>query len=110
MTAKLYVARGKQLAARMLGNEMMIMSASTSTLFTLNEIAAVIWQAADGVTPLHEIVTNQICEQYDVPPDIAMQDAENVVQQLASLGVLVLSENPMIQSNAAPRSLDEHPA
>lgn len=96
MSGERYVARGKQLAARMLGDEMMIMSASTSTLFTLNDVAAVIWEAADGVTPLHEIVTNQICKQYDVSPDVAMRDAESVVQQLASHGVLELSERPMV--------------
>ena len=48
MNGKRYVARGRRLAARMLGDEMMIMSASTSTVFSLNEVAAVIWQAADG--------------------------------------------------------------
>ena len=47
-----YVARTKEVAARMLGGEMMIMSARDSTLFSLNEVASVIWKAADGVTPL----------------------------------------------------------
>ena len=51
MNGSRYVVRGTQLAARMLGDEMMFMSASTSTLFTLNEVAAFIWQAADGATP-----------------------------------------------------------
>jgi hypothetical protein len=98
MNGSRYVVRGTQLAARMLGDEMMIMSASTSTLFTLNEVAAVIWQAADGATPLHEIVMNQICNQFDVPLEVAMRDAENVVEQLASLGVLVLSDTPIVPS------------
>lgn len=102
MSANRYVARGNQLAARMLGDEMMIMSASTSTLFTLNEVAAAIWEAADGATPLREIVTNQICKQYDVPVDIAMRDAENLVEQLASHGVLVLSEKPIVSSVSSP--------
>ena len=48
----LYVARNPRVAARMLGGEMMIMSARDSTLFTLNETASVLWQAADGATPL----------------------------------------------------------
>ena len=53
---KRYVSRSSQIAARMLGGEMMIMSITDSTLFNLNEVAAAIWQAADGVTPLQEIV------------------------------------------------------
>ncbi len=34
----------------------MIMSTVDSTFFTLNPVATVIWQAADGRTPLSEIV------------------------------------------------------
>ena len=56
--AETYVARSSAIAARMLGGEMMIMSAVNSTFFTLNEVATVIWQAADGRTPLSEIVRN----------------------------------------------------
>ena len=99
------MARGTQLAARMLGDEMMLMSANTSTLFTLNKVAAVIWEAADGATPLDEIVTNQICNQFDVPLEVAMRDAENLVGQLASHGVLVLSDTPIVQSGTSPKEV-----
>ena len=47
-----YIARSPAIASRMLGGEMMIMSAVDSTFFTLNPVATVIWQAADGHTPL----------------------------------------------------------
>ena len=47
------------IAARVLGNETMVMSATDSTLFTLDEVATVIWESADGVTPLEEIVKKQ---------------------------------------------------
>ena len=36
-----YVARSSEIAARRLGNEMMIMSGRDSTLFSLNEVATV---------------------------------------------------------------------
>ena len=64
-----YIARSKQVAARMLGGEMMIMSAPDSTLFSLNETASAIWQAADGATPLGEIVERAVCAEFDVAPD-----------------------------------------
>ena len=54
-----YVARSTAIAARALGEETMVMSATNSTLFTLDEVASVIWEAADGVTPLKEIVREQ---------------------------------------------------
>ena len=65
MTEK-YIARSTAIAARMLGGEMMIMSAVDSTFFTLNQVATAIWQAADGRTPLAEIVARIVCEEFDV--------------------------------------------
>jgi hypothetical protein len=90
-----YVARSTSIAARALGDEMMIMSATTSTLFTLNEVASVIWQAADGVTPLDQIVTTKVCTQFDIAPDLALKDAEALVEDLASHGILLLSDQPL---------------
>src|SRR5713226_803214 len=97
MSEKRYVSRSTAIAARVLGDEMMIMSATNSTLFTLNEMAMVIWQGADGATPLDEIVTDKICTQYDVTPEVAMKDAEGLVEELAEHGLLLLSDQPIGQ-------------
>ena len=75
-----YVARSTAIAARALGDETMVMSATNSTLFTLDG-ASVIWEAADGVTPLDEIVANKICAQYDIAPEVALKDAEALVEE-----------------------------
>src|SRR5580704_2722265 len=101
MNRKRYVARGSQVAARMLGDEMMVMSASTSTLFTLNDVGAAVWEGADGITPLDEIVANRICSVYEVSPEVALRDAENLVEQLASHGILVLSDEPIAPLGAS---------
>lgn len=103
MNDKRYVSRSTAIAARVLGDEMMVMSATTSTLFTLDEVATVIWEAADGATPLDEIVTNKVCTQFDITPEIALKDAEVLVEQLAEHGLLLLSDQPIVQSAAAPK-------
>ena len=90
-----YVARSTAVAARALGDETMVMSATNSTLFTLNEIASVIWAAADGVTPLDQIVANRICTQYDIAPELALKDAETLVEDLAAHGILLVSDRPV---------------
>jgi coenzyme PQQ synthesis protein D (PqqD) len=95
MTSKRYI-RSPQVAARRLGDEIIIMSAPNSTLFTLNEIAALIWEAADGSRALHEIVESEICPAYDVPPDLALQDAESLAEELAALGILLPCEEPVL--------------
>jgi hypothetical protein len=100
-----YIARSTQIAARMLGGEMMIMSAVDSTFFTLNEVGTAIWQAADGHTPLSEIVTNQICSEFDVAPEIAQTDAEQFVRDLSLHGILQISDQPFpTQSGVAEAS------
>lgn len=91
----LYVARNTAIAARALGEETMVMSAADSTLFTLDEIASVIWDAADGATPLQEIVASRICSQYDVAPEVALKDAEALVENLADHGIMVVSDQPL---------------
>lgn len=91
----LYVARNTAIAARALGEETMVMSAADSTLFTLDEIASLIWDAADGTTPLEEIVASRICAQYDVAPEVALKDAEALVENLADRGIMVISDQPL---------------
>lgn len=90
-----YVARGKQLASRVVGDEVMIMSAKDSTLFTLNDVATVIWEAADGATPLERIVAEKVCAQYEVAHETALQDAQVLVGELAGRGILIVSETPI---------------
>ena len=102
--SRLYVARSTSVAARSLDGEMMIMSSRDSTLFTLNKTATIIWRAADGKTPLDEIVERRICPEFEVKPDEAKHDAENVARELASHGILQVSEEPISQPNASGES------
>jgi coenzyme PQQ synthesis protein D (PqqD) len=91
----LYIARSNQIAARSLGGEMMIMSARDSTLFSLNDVGSVIWQAADGQTALEEIVERKVCAEFDVDPAEALKDAESFVRELAEHGILLVSQEPV---------------
>jgi hypothetical protein len=75
---------------------MMIMSAVDSTFFTLNEVATVIWQAADGRTPLSDIVASKICPEFDVEPGQAGRDAEQFINELSQHGILLVSEQPIV--------------
>jgi hypothetical protein len=93
--SKLYVARSPRVAARDLDGQMMIMSSRDSTLFTLNRTATILWQAADGATPLEEIVQRRICPEFEVEPGEALQDAETLARELAGHGILEVSEQPI---------------
>jgi hypothetical protein len=98
---RLYVARNPRVAARCLDGEMMIMSGRDSTLFTLNRTATILWQAADGATPLDEIVERRICSEFEVEPAAALQDAETLARELANHEILQISGEPIPQRSAS---------
>lgn len=95
-----FVARSSAVAARQLGEEMIIMSAADSTLFNLNPVATLIWQAADGQTRLAKIVEERICPAFDVEPEEALRDAEQFATELAAHGILLLAESPILDPSA----------
>ena len=97
----LFVARATNVAARMIGGEMMIMSGLDSSLFSLNATASAIWQAADGATSLSQIVEQHICAAFDVDYAIALQDAEELAAELARHGILRLSDSPILEPAAS---------
>ena len=90
-----YVARAREVAARMVGGELMILSARDSKLFSLNETATLIWEGADGATPLSEIVDQRICGGFEVDRAVAFRDAEEVVEGLVQHGILKVSNLPI---------------
>lgn len=90
-----YIARSPMVAARELGGEMVIMTAVNSNLFTLNEVASLIWKSADGVTPLREIVEDRVCAEFDVDPELALADAEHLVDELLERGLVLVGDEPL---------------
>jgi Coenzyme PQQ synthesis protein D (PqqD) len=97
-----YISRSDAVAARELAGEMMIMSATDSTLFSLNETATLIWNAADGKTSLRDIIENKMCLEFDIDPETAYRDAEALITNLASLGILRLSSEPASAKELVP--------
>jgi hypothetical protein len=99
----IYISPSPAIAARLLGEEMVIMSAADSSLFTLSEVATAIWQAADGRTPLSEIVRQRVCAEFEIAPEDAFRDAEEFVRSLSSHGVLLISDQPIAAASPEPR-------
>src|ERR1700690_4123292 len=98
-----YIARSSAIAARVLAGEMMVMNSADSTFFPLNEVATAIWQAADGRTPLSQIVRDDICEKFDVDIEQAQADAERFVAELSSHGILLVSDRPFTHPPSTDR-------
>src|ERR1700722_10535202 len=101
MMAEKYIARSSEIAARLVGGEMMVMSAADSTFFPLNEVASAIWQAADGRTPLSEIVAGKICQEFDVDREQAQRGADRFVNELSQYGILLVSDQPLTDTSSS---------
>ena len=71
------------------------MSGRDSSLFSLNPTASILWLAADGVTPLAQIVEEQIVAAFEVNFDEALRDAFELAEDLVRHGILVLSDLPL---------------
>jgi hypothetical protein len=99
MSRPIYVAHNPEIAARKMGNEVMIMCGRNSTLFILDDMATLIWEAANGSTTLDELVERNICAKFEVPLDEALRDAKELAEDLAKHGVVLLSEAPIRPAN-----------
>jgi len=93
-TAEMYLSQSSDIAARTLGDDTIIMSTLDSTVFMLNSVGTAIWNAADGTTPLSQIVHDRVCAEFDVNEDEAYADAKEFAGQLAEHGILHVSDAP----------------
>jgi hypothetical protein len=101
MSKPCYIARSTDIAARKFGDELLIMSGKDSSLFSLNETAALLWDAADGVTPLAQIVEQHLCADFAVDAATALRDAEELAKQLAEHGILRMADHPFTSPDSA---------
>ena len=90
-----FIRRSRETAARRLGDETMVLSVVDSTLFSLNETASIVWQAAVGQTPLREIVARAIVPAFEVDAETAYRDALELVGELARQGILEVADQPL---------------
>ena len=86
-----YVARNPRTAWRVYDGEAVILLAEDSTLNTLNAVGTLIWETADGKTPVSAIVA-RICEEFDVESSQAERDATAFIEKLCRRGLVVVSE------------------
>ncbi len=89
-----YIRKSDSVAARYLGEELIIMSAVDSMLFSLNSCAAAIWDAADGRSTLAQLVQTYICTGFDVDPQEALDDAEELMAELLNCGMVIVCDHP----------------
>lgn len=88
-----YPAQSPRAAWRVYDGEAVIVSPDDSTLHTLNAVGTLIWEAADGGTPVSVIVA-RIAREFDVSPESAERDARAFIELLCQRGLLELRDTP----------------
>lgn len=91
---EIYIAQSPDIACSTLGDDTIIMSTLDSTVFMLNAVGTAIWKAADGATPLSQIVQERVCSQFEVAEDLALADAREFIGELAEHGILTVASAP----------------
>jgi len=99
-TAEMYLSQSADIAARTLGDDTLIMSTLDSTIFVLNSVGTAIWNAADGRTPLSQIVHDRVCSEFEVTDEEAYADAREFIGQLAEHGILRITQEPVSPTEA----------
>ncbi len=99
-STEMYLVRSSDIATRTLGDDTIIISTLDSSVFMLNAVGTVIWNAADGHTPLSHIVRDRVCCEFDVSDEEAYADARELAGRLAEHGVLQISDIPVSPKEA----------
>jgi len=90
-----YLARNSRTAWRVYDGEAVILLAEDSTLNTLNAVGTLIWEGADGQTPVSALV-GRICAEFDVEPAQAERDVRAFVDKLCQRGLLSVTASPEV--------------
>jgi hypothetical protein len=88
-----YPTQNPRAAWRVYDGEAVIVSPEDSTLHTLNPVGTLIWEAADGRTPL-EVIVERVCEAFEVDRATAARDAASFVDVLSRRGLLTVRPAP----------------
>ncbi len=81
------IVRSNNVVWRMLDGEAVIMSEDGKEIHTLNKVASVIWELADGEKTVDQIVA-VICDRFDVEKDVAQGDILKFIQKLVDQQLL----------------------
>jgi hypothetical protein len=82
-----------QAAARVVDGEAVIVLADTGEVNVLNAVGTRIWELMDGTRSVQQIA-EVIQQEFDVSLQTAVQDAEQIIQQLTENQAIVLEDQP----------------
>jgi hypothetical protein len=91
-------ARSERMVARWVAGEFVVVplrnrAADIDAIYTLNRVAAYIWERLDGRTPGHEVVRAMV-ERFEVSEEAAAADYLRLIAELQSIEAVVAAPAP----------------
>lgn len=81
-------ARAATVIARDLGEELVLLDTRDEQYYSLDEVGAFIWQLIDGRRTIADLAT-AVAAEYDAPEPTIQQDTLEIVEHLATEGLIV---------------------
>ena len=93
MNSDKYPAPHPQVGARVVDGEAVVILADSGNVNVFNPVGTRIWELADGTRSVRQIA-DAIAAEYDVTPEVALQDVTEFVQKLVETLALTLQDAP----------------
>jgi Coenzyme PQQ synthesis protein D (PqqD) len=82
--------RREGVAAQVADGEAVLLDIESGAYFSLNSVGSRIWELCDGTRSTAEIVS-VICDEFDVAEDVALADAQEILDELEKEKLVVKS-------------------
>ena len=86
-----YILRSDDVAWRTYDGEVVIISGDGSQIHSLNKVASLIWELADGKAKVSDIIMG-ICTRFEVEEHSARLDAVEFIQKLMDMHLVQLAD------------------
>jgi hypothetical protein len=84
--------QGNWLAAKV-GDELVMMSASSGNYVGLSEVGARVWELIETPQPI-DVVCARLQTEFEVAPEVCRAEVEQFLSDLAGQGAIALSPDP----------------
>jgi hypothetical protein len=88
-----YPAPHPQVGVRVVDGEAVVILADSGNVNVFNPVGTRIWELADGSRSVRQIA-DAIAAEYEVTPEVALQDVTEFVQKLVETLALTLQDTP----------------
>ena len=87
----MYPRQRSDVTRQTIDGEAVILDRRSQQIHQLNEAGSFIWDKCDGATAVSEIIRS-VTERFDVERDVATADVNRTVEELRTLGLLVIDK------------------